>query len=75
AFKRLQKKDEDFKTNPSTDEWELAREICKCLQIFYVSTMSLPDASICSIPDDIDSMANDELNDDDDYCSTIGIYP
>ncbi|KAF5206643.1 hypothetical protein FRX31_003770 [Thalictrum thalictroides] len=32
-------------------------------------------ASTCSIPDDIDSRANDELNDDDDYCSTIGISP
>ncbi|KAF5196775.1 hypothetical protein FRX31_013638 [Thalictrum thalictroides] len=32
-------------------------------------------ASTCSIPDHIDSMENDELNDDDDYCPTIGISP
>ncbi|PIA37163.1 hypothetical protein AQUCO_03000025v1 [Aquilegia coerulea] len=41
AFKRLHMKDEDFKTNPSPEEWVLAQKICTCLKNFYSSTMSL----------------------------------
>ncbi|PIA44017.1 hypothetical protein AQUCO_01800228v1 [Aquilegia coerulea] len=41
AFFRLEQREESFMTNPSKEDWEIAKVICNCLKIFYDSTNTL----------------------------------
>ncbi|KAL5710386.1 Ulp1 peptidase [Ranunculus cassubicifolius] len=41
AFCRLAQREEDFLTNPSLEDWEMAKVICECLKIFYDSTKAV----------------------------------
>ncbi|KAF6153012.1 hypothetical protein GIB67_021617 [Kingdonia uniflora] len=41
AFARLDQQEIGFKVNPTVEEWELAKDICNCLKVFYDSTKAI----------------------------------